>query len=105
MLYTFKSRAAADLIMLEPHGRQILEIIGKTPDASGIITAAQIHGAIAVLEAAVAADDAMVEAVDATEEDDGSDRAETVRLRQRAKPFLDMLRRSQAEGRDVVWGV
>jgi cyclopropane-fatty-acyl-phospholipid synthase len=31
MLYKFKSRAAADLILLEPQGRQILEIIGKTP--------------------------------------------------------------------------
>ncbi|MDR6155298.1 hypothetical protein QF021_003387 [Acidovorax delafieldii] len=42
MLYKFKSRATADLIMLEPQGRQIVTIIGKTPGASGIVTAAQI---------------------------------------------------------------
>ena len=54
MLYKFKSKAAADLIMLEPHGRQILEIIGKTPGNNGIVTAAQIPGAISALEAAVA---------------------------------------------------
>lgn len=30
MLYKFKSRATADLIMLEPQGRQIVTIIGKT---------------------------------------------------------------------------
>ncbi len=42
MLYKFKSRSAPDLIMLEPHGRQILQIIGKTPGPTGIITAAQI---------------------------------------------------------------
>lgn len=31
MLYKFKSRATADLIMLEPQGRQIVTIIGMTP--------------------------------------------------------------------------
>jgi len=56
MLYKFKSRAAADLILLEPQGRQILEIIGKTPGPTGIVTAAQIPAALAALEAAVARD-------------------------------------------------
>ena len=67
MLYKFKSRSAPDLIMLEPHGRQILQIVGKTPD----------------------------EAVE---------RPDTVRLHQRAAPFLEMLRRSVAQEHDVVWG-
>lgn len=58
MLYKFKSRSAPDLIMLEPHGRQILQIIGKTPGPTGIITAAQIPAAMAALQAAVAADEA-----------------------------------------------
>ena len=31
MLYKFKSKSTADLIMLEPNGRRVLEIIGKTP--------------------------------------------------------------------------
>lgn len=102
MLYKFKSRAAPDLIMLEPHGRQILEIIGKTPGPSGIITAAQIPAAVAALEAAVVADEALAAAQEA--EDDGTERPDAVHLRQRAAPFLDMLRRSVAEERDVVWG-
>ena len=29
MLYKFKSKAAGDLIMLEPNGRRVLQIIGK----------------------------------------------------------------------------
>ncbi len=49
MLYKFKSRAAAYLILLEPQGRQILEIIGKTPGPTGIVTAAQIPAALAAL--------------------------------------------------------
>ncbi|MFZ3124592.1 MAG: DUF1840 domain-containing protein [Acidovorax sp.] len=105
MLYKFKSRAAPDLIMLEPHGRQILQIIGKTPGTSGIITAAQIPGAMAALEAAVAADEALAaDAQEAADDDDGAERPDTVRLRQRAAPFLEMLRRSVAEEHDVVWG-
>ena len=51
MLYKFKSRATADLIMLEANGRQVLEIIGKTPDDEhGIITVEQIPAAISALE-------------------------------------------------------
>jgi hypothetical protein len=35
MLYKFKSRSTGDLIMLEVNGRQVLEILGKDPDAPG----------------------------------------------------------------------
>lgn len=107
MLYKFKSRAAADLIMLEPQGRQIVTLIGKTPGANGIVTAAQIPAAIAALEAAVAADEAQPAVENETEEEAtaSEERKDTVRLRQRAAPFIDMLRRSAAENVDVVWGV
>jgi len=108
MLYKFKSKAAADLIMLEPQGRQILEIIGKTPGNNGIVTAAQIPGAISALEAAVAASEAqppVQEGKEVEDEDDQGKRDETVKLRQRAAPFIEMLRKSAAEQSDVVWGV
>ena len=106
MLYKFKSRATADLIMLEPQGRQIVTLMGKTPGASGIVTAEQIPAAIAALEAAVAADEAArAEARDAADQDAADEQPQdSVRLRQRAAPFIDMLRRSAAEGCDVVWG-
>jgi cyclopropane-fatty-acyl-phospholipid synthase len=105
MLYKFKSRAAADLIMLEPQGRQIVTIMGKTPGPSGIVTAAQIPAAIAALEAAVAAEEAQPSGDDAGEEVTEQERMEAVRLRQRVAPFIEMLRRSAAEQVDVVWGV
>lgn len=108
MLYKFKSKATADLIMLEPQGRQILEIIGKTPGSSGIVTAAQIPEAISALEAAVKASEAqqpVQEGKDAEEEEEQGGRAEMVKLRQRAAPFIEMLRKSAAEKADVVWGV
>lgn len=107
MLYKFKSRAAPDLIMLEPHGRQVVSIIGKTPGASGIVTVAQIPAAIAALEAAVADEEARLKAKaeEEGEEADAADqRKDVVRLRQRVVPFIDMLKRSAAAEADVVWG-
>ncbi|MBP7566987.1 MAG: DUF1840 domain-containing protein [Burkholderiaceae bacterium] len=108
MLYKFKSRAASDLIMLEPHGRQVLKIIGKEPGASGIILPEQVPAAVQALERAVADDEARrQEAKDAQDvnDDDARSAGAAVSLRQRIAPFADMLRRSAAEGREVTWGV
>lgn len=109
MLYKFKSRATADVIMLESNGRQVLEIVGKTPGASGIITVQQIPAAIEALEAAVADDDARRKANHEDESQDGEQDSpaagarDAVSLRQRAAPMIDMLRRSAAENSDVTW--
>ncbi|MGD9775037.1 DUF1840 domain-containing protein [Diaphorobacter sp.] len=108
MLIKFKSRATADLIMLPHNGRQLLEIIGKSPDEPhGIVTVAQIPAAIQALEAAVAADEAALRQAGTAVPDEGESTDEdpqpAVRLRQRAAPFIDMLRRSQAEDCDVIW--
>lgn len=106
MLYKFKSQAAADVIMLEVNGRQLLEIIGKQPSPQGIVTAAQAPAAIAALQAAIAAEEAQPkQRVDSDEEDEHSAKGTGVSLRQRAAPFIDILKRSAAEGKDVVWGV
>ena len=111
MLYKFKSKATGDLILLEPAGRRVLEIIGKAPDAKGIITAAQIPSALTALDAALAREDALnqqaraEEGRDAAERDDAKASADAVTLRQRVKPFVDMLRRCEAARVDVAWGV
>ncbi|MDR0214333.1 MAG: DUF1840 domain-containing protein [Comamonas sp.] len=108
MPYKFKSRATADLLMLEANGRQVLEIIGKLPDDEhGIITAEQIPAAIAALEAAAAEDAARRSAKPEDEEppqDEGvSANKDSVGLSRRIAPFVEMLRRSAAEGKEVVW--
>jgi len=54
MLYRFKSQASADVIMLEGNARQLLDIVGKSPSARGVITVEQMPAAISALEAAVA---------------------------------------------------
>jgi hypothetical protein len=107
MLYKFKSKAAGDLIMLEPNGRQVLQIIGKEPTAQGIIQPAQMAAAIQALEAAIAREDADQKqaGTDAAANGEKAGRAEGISLRQRAVPFVDMLRRASQAGEDIVWGV
>lgn len=106
MLYKFQSRAAADLLMLEPQGRRILQIIGKHgEDRRGILRPAEMPAAIAALEAALVDEERRAAEARENETEDGDDADEPVSLRQRATPFIEMLRRSQAAGKDVVWGV
>ena len=104
MLYKFKSAATGDLIMLEPNGRRVLEIIGKDAGPKGIILPEQMPAALAALEQAIAADEAARKAP-AEAENDATPPAATVSLRQRAVSFVDMLKRCSAAGKEVVWGV
>jgi hypothetical protein len=107
MLYKFKSKAAGDLIMLEPNGRRVLQIIGKDAGPKGIIEPSQMPGAIAALEAAVEQEEADQKAAADEAKKSGAalPKGDGVSLKQRALPFLDMLRRSQAADEEIVWGV
>lgn len=103
MLYKFKSAATGDLIMLEPNGRRVLEIIGKDTGPKGIIQADQMPAALAALAQAIATEEADRQA--AAGESDNAAQPAPVSLRQRAVPFIDMLKRCSAAGKDIVWGV
>jgi hypothetical protein len=107
MLYKFKSKAAGDLIMLEPNGRRVLEIIGKDAGPKGIIEAAQMPAAIAALESAIVREEAEQQQAieEATAKGQVPPRFGDVSLRQRAVPFIDMLKRCEKAGAEIVWGV
>ena len=108
MLYRFKSQATADVVMLEANARQLLEIMGKPSGPKGIITVDQMPGAVSALEAAIASDGQQNQHNhDAFAVESHADDAERqhVGLHQRALPLLQMLKRSQTESKDVVWGV
>lgn len=107
MLYRFKSQATEDIIMMEGNARQLLEIVGKA-SSKGIITVAEMPAAISALEAAVKQDSLdNKHNHDAFAAEAHSDDAERqhVGLHQRAAPLISMLKRSHADGKDVVWGV
>lgn len=99
MLYKFKSKNTGDVIMLEPNGRRILEIIGKDAGPTGIILPGQMPAAIAALQAAMTLEESH------DDKEEGDVPGDAPGLRQRAMPFIDMLQRNHASGDDVVWGV
>lgn len=102
MLYKFKSKNAGDVIMLEANGRKMLEVIGKDAGPTGIILAAQMPAAIEALQAAIALEESTQQVLDAEGEPVKGD---APGLRQRAMPFIDMLKRNHSAGTDVTWGV
>jgi len=107
MLYKFKSKAAGDLIMLEPNGRRVLQIIGKDPGPKGIILPEEIPGALTRLDQAIAQEEAEQKAMVDEAKANGRvpPKFDAVSLRQRAVPFIDMLRRCEKEQKEIVWGV
>lgn len=107
MLYRFKSPATGDVVMLEPNGKQLLEILGKDPSGPGILLVQDMPRAMqalreAVFEAECELERQRQEALAKGEEPPLEDR---VTLRTRIKPFMDMLEHCQREGREIVWGV
>ena len=107
MLYKFKSKAAGDVIMLEPNGRRVLEIVGKDAGPKGIIQPGEMPGAIAALESAIAREESDQKAMidEAKAKGDVPPKFDGVSLRQRAVPFVDMLRRCEKANAEIVWGV
>ncbi|GAB3193373.1 DUF1840 domain-containing protein [Hydrogenophaga aquatica] len=107
MLYRFKSKATGDVVMLEPNGKRVLEILGKDPSAPGIILLEQMPWAIEALQAAVIEEEAEYERKKQEARANGEDEPEPERvsLRMRVAPFIEMLHHSIREKTEVVWGV
>lgn len=107
MLYRFKSKNLADVIMLEPNGKRVLEIIGKDPGPQGIILPDQMPPAIEALRVAIEQEErAMAQTKAAVSEGHTEEQpADGVSLRQRSLPFIQMLQFCHQHGDTVVWGV
>lgn len=106
-LYRFKSRETGDLVMLQPHGQRILEILGKDPSGPGVVMPAEMPAAVQALRAAAVAEEAEHKRL--TEEAQAKGELppnfESVSLRMRAAPFIEMLERCEKAKVEVVWGV
>jgi Domain of unknown function (DUF1840) len=99
MIYKFKSKASGDTIMLGPHGDQLLRLLGREPAAKGIFEPADMPALLQRLTQAIA------EAEAPPEGGDDAENTAAVGLRQRLWPMIEMLRRCQAAGEPIVWGV
>ncbi len=113
MLITFKSKAAAEVLMYATHATPILELLGKDV-ARGVITAEESADAIRKIEAEIERrkqadadrEAAMRDPINEAEEDEvDAARAAHVSFAARVFPLLDMLRAAQREREFVMWGV
>lgn len=104
MSVTFKSKAAADLLMVSAHAEALLKALGKDASRPGILEPQDMPRALATLkglpdEPATPSADVDGELAD---EDAPEDR---VPPRTRAWPLIQMIERSLEAGDPVVWGV
>ncbi|HYD61383.1 MAG TPA: DUF1840 domain-containing protein [Noviherbaspirillum sp.] len=114
MLVTFKSKAAAEVLMYEEHAKRILDLLNKDVKR-GVITSAETPKAVERLEAEIAesrlhpTSEEVRRDVLAHHGDEGDDNehepVEFVSFATRAYPLLEMLRAARNEGHDVMWGV
>ncbi len=106
-IFRFKSRDTGDLVMLPHVGQRVLEILGKDPGGPGIILPEQMAGAVAALRAAIAAEEAEQQRLreEAAARGEPPPSFESVSLRMRCKPFIDMLQHCERAEVEIVWGV
>jgi hypothetical protein len=107
MLVTFKSKAAADILMYAVHAKPILDLLGKDIER-GVITAQETAQAVERIESEIAARKASAPAPAENEDSDGDAKKglnEVVSFGARAYPLLEMLRAAQREQAFVMWGV
>jgi len=107
MIYKFKSKAAGDVIMMGPSGDHVLRVIGKQPAPKGIIEPQDMPAAIDAIERAIVDEEnARKQAeADAAAEGKTLPPRESVSLRKRAWPLVEMMKRAHADGKEIVWGV
>jgi 7-cyano-7-deazaguanine synthase in queuosine biosynthesis len=103
MIYEFKSRATGSVIMTNDIAQAVLTIIGKSPAAQGIIVPDAMPAAIEALQQAVAAQQASEKTI--PQPSIASDKEPTISLGQRAFPFIEMMQRAHAAGKEITWGV
>jgi hypothetical protein len=111
MLYKFKSKVTGDVIMLQPNGERVLEIIGKhsaaEPSIKGILLPEHMAAALNALVNAITQEEQQhKDAIEAARrEQQPLPRFDAISLRQRSLPFMDMLRTCLKEEQPITWGV
>jgi hypothetical protein len=107
MLVTFKSKAAADILMYAVHAKPILDLLGKDIER-GVITAEETGQAVERIESEIAARKLSAPAPDEQDDSDSDAKKglnEVVSFGARAYPLLEMLRAAHREQAFVMWGV
>jgi hypothetical protein len=107
-MITFRSDAAADVMMFDDVAKRMMEIMGKEFSTRGIITVEHLPEAIARLRAAIVEDRARHAGEydqPEMEETPGGGKRAYVGLAQRAVPLVEFLEYSLKAEKPVMWGV
>ena len=106
MLITFKSKAAADVLMYQQHAEPILNLLGKLSER-GVISVDEMPDAILKLEAEITRQkNAHVAKPDIEDEYVSHDQAmQSVGFSVRAFPLLEMMRAAKRDQSLIMWGV
>lgn len=116
MPVTFQSQATGQLVMLQAHAEALLQLLGKTAKAPGILEVADMAHALTVLRSlpvttsgeppAEPRDEAALDDVDRSQgRPEPAFADEPVSLRQRAAPLIRLIEQAQAGNKPIVWGV
>ncbi len=109
IMIKFSGTASGEVQMLDAHAKHLLALIGKDASTQGVISPQEMDLAIQRLSAAGREDvlQAQREQAEAQQENDDEDELppERVGLTQRAFPLIEMLKRAQAAGEPVLWGL
>lgn len=105
MLIRFKSPATADVLMLGESAQQILRLVGKDGQLTGIFEVDDQPRLVELLDAAVAAEARALTEQAAADSGAKAPPRPSVSLRQRVWPLREMLLQSHRARVAVVWGV
>ena len=104
----FRSKAAAEIVMMKSHAQLLLQIIGRELTDKGVIETNDLSEAAAKIQAAMIQEKmAEAEKPPLTEDEEAAipkGMAAPVNLNQRAYPLLRMMQLAQESGVDVHWG-
>lgn len=100
MPITFHTKSYADITFLTDVGKQLITLMGHTPNVPGAILANDIPVALARLQTGLAADDLDHQTEDTPQTDE---EARPVRLSRRAMPLIALLESAHADNENVMW--
>lgn len=107
MLYKFKSKASADVIMLPAHGKALVEAMGKTAGEAGTVTAIEAQAVWNKLNQRLIelATLQKPEAVRPQQGEEASKKLQPVSEAQRWQPVMKMLQSCHSAQVPMVWSL
>ena len=100
MPITFHTKSYADITFLTDVGKQLIELMGHTPNVPGAVLAHDIPAALARLQAGLAAGELDQQPEEAPETDEEE---RPIQLSRRAQPLIALLEAANADNQNVMW--